>query len=133
MDGTRKIKLGMGGFVDNNGCNVNCRPENEHTLVDKATLEAQLWSNILWASRGKLEHSKCSFQYLQTKFMPSGKPFFWGGKFGKPILISDCNKTILTLKRLLAYAPLKTLGAYQAATHGQKKQFEVLRLKASNI
>jgi hypothetical protein len=133
MDGTQSLKLGMGGFVDDSGCNVNCRPEDEHSLVDKATLDAQLWSNILWASGGEREHSKCSYQYLQTEFMPSGKPFFRGGKFGKPILISDRNKTISTLKHLSAYAPFKTLGTYQAATHGQKKQFEVLQEKASNL
>jgi hypothetical protein len=65
--------------------------------------------------------------------MPSGKPFFRGGKFGKPILISDRNQTVLTLKHLLAYAPFKTLGTYQAATHGQKKQFEVLQEKALSL
>jgi hypothetical protein len=132
-DRTQTLKLGMGGFVDDNGCNVNCRPEDEHSLVDKATLDAQLWSNILWASGGELEHSKCSYQYLQSKFMPSGKPFFRGGKFGKPILISDRNQTISTLKHLSAYALFKTLGTYQAATHGQKKQFEVLQEKASSL
>jgi hypothetical protein len=42
MDGTQTLKLGMGGLVDSNGCNVNCRPEDEHSLVDKATVDAQL-------------------------------------------------------------------------------------------
>jgi hypothetical protein len=84
-------------------------------------------------SYGQVEASWNTPNVLQTKFLPSGKPFFQGGKFGKPILISDCNQTILTLKHLLAYAPFKTLGTYQAATHGQKKQFEVLQEKASSL
>jgi hypothetical protein len=107
MDGTQTLKLGMGGFVDNNGCNVNCRPEDEHSLVDKATLDAQLWSNILWASRGELEHSECSYQYLQTEFMPSGKPFFRGGKFGKPILISDHKPNNIDTKTSLGICPVQ--------------------------
>jgi hypothetical protein len=43
MSGKKKTKLGMGGFVDDNCCNVNGFPNEEHMLVDWATHDAQLW------------------------------------------------------------------------------------------
>lgn len=76
------MNLGMGGFVDDNRCNVNCRSYEEHELLAKVTHDAQLWSDILWASGGALEHSKCSYHYLRTRFTNSGDPIFFNRQFG---------------------------------------------------
>ena len=133
MNGDRQLKMGMGGYVDDNGLNVNSRPSDEVTLVGRATHDAQLWSDILWASGGALEHPKCSYHYLQTEFTDTGRPFFRGGQFGSPIVIKDSSDNKTTLTHLSAYTPFKTLGTYQAATHCQKTQFEVLKKKATNL
>ena len=133
MHGHRQLKMGMGGYVDDNGLNVNSRPSDEITLVARATQDAQLWSDLLWSSGGALEHSKCSYQYLQTEFTDTGRPFFRGGQFGTPITIQDASGTSTTLNQLSAYKSFKTLGTYQAATHCQHTQFEVLKKKAVNL
>ena len=133
MDGDRELKMGMGGYVDDAGCNTNSRPEDENTLVARATHDAQLWNDILWSSGGALEHSKCSYHYLKTDFTPTGRPFFRGGKFGGPIIIQDASENKTTLNHISAYMPSKTLGTHQAATHCQRTQFEILKKKAGNL
>ena len=93
--------------MDDNGLNVNSRPSDEITLVGRATHDAQLWSDILWASGGALEHPKCSYHYLQTEFTDTGRPFFRGGQFGSPIVIKDSSDNRTTLTQLSAYTPFK--------------------------
>ena len=133
LNGQCPLELGLDGFVDDNSCNANCTPDEEHDLVAKATHDAQLWSDILWSSGGALEHSKCAYHYLQTSFTDTGRPFFRGGKFGKPIVIKDYQGKSTTLEHLCAYMPFKTLGTHQAATHCQKTQFHVLQKKATTL
>ena len=123
----------MGCYVDDAGCNTNSRPETEQTLVSWATHNAQLWNDILWSSGGALEHSKCSYHYLKTDFTDTGRPFFRGGQFGGPIIIRDATGNTTLLTQLSAYMPSKTLGTYQAATHCQRTQYDVLKKKASNL
>ena len=133
MDGERELKMGMGGYVDDCGLNANSRTSEEHTLVARATHDAQLWSDILWSSGGALEHSKCSYHYLRTEFTPTGRPYFRGGKFGTTIKIKDATGKQTELTQFSAYQPIKTLGTYQAATHCQKTQFEILQKKAQTL
>ncbi len=133
MNGERVLTMGMDGYVDDNGLNANSKPSEEHKLVERATHDAQLWSDILWSSGGALEHPKCSYHYLRTEFTGTGQPFFRGGKFGARITITDAHGVNTELEQLSAYAPFKTLGTYQAATHGQKTQFEILKKKATNL
>jgi hypothetical protein len=130
MAAERLLKMGLDGYVDDNGCNVNSLPFDKESLVERARHDAQLWSNILWSSSGALEHSKCSYCYLQTEFTTTGCPYFRGGKFGAPIQIKDAKGTLTPLDQLSAYVPFKTLGTYQAATHCQTMQFTVLQQKA---
>ena len=133
MDEDREPKMGMGGYIDDNGCNANSRPEEEHILVDRATHDAQLWSNILWSSGGALEHLICSYHYLKTDFTETGRPFFRGGQFGKKIIIKDASGTPTILKQLSAYTPFKTLGTFQAATHCQHTQFQALQKRPPTL
>jgi hypothetical protein len=133
MTGKKKLKMGMDGYVDDNGCNANCKPHEEHTLVARATHDAQLWSDILLSSGGALEHSKCSYHYLQTEFTDTGRPFFRGGKFGAPIVIQDASGTKTTLSQLSAYTSFKTIGTHQAPAHCQKTQFQILKKKAVTL
>ena len=133
MDGTEELKLGMTGFVDDSGNNVNCQPDDITTLSTKVTHDAQLWNDILWSSGGALEHPKCSYHFLQTIFNDSGVPFFRPGKFDKPISILDTHANPTEIPQISAYTPYKTLGTYQAATTGQATQFKVLQKKAQEL
>ena len=76
VNGNIILKIGMTGFVDDNSCNVNCKPQDEHNLTRMAANDAQLWSNILWSSGGALKHSKCSYHYLKTTFTIARAPVF---------------------------------------------------------
>jgi hypothetical protein len=133
LDGSREIRLGMTGFVDDNKWNVNSSPEDESTLCSRAEHDAQLWSDILWSSGGALEHAKCSYRYLKTDFSSSGIPYFRGGSFGTPITISDGAGKPTVLEHKSDYEAYKTLGTYQAATKHQRAQFDKLQKKATNL
>jgi hypothetical protein len=86
MTGKKKLKMGMDGYVDDNGCNANCKPHEEHTLVARATHDAQLWNDILWSSGGALEHSKC-LSLLTDRIYRHRPSFLSGRKFWR----SHCN------------------------------------------
>jgi zinc-binding in reverse transcriptase/Endonuclease/Exonuclease/phosphatase family len=133
LDGSRELRLGMTGFVDDNKCNVNSSPQDESTLCSRAEHDAQLWSDILWSSGGALEHGKCSYRYLKTDFASSGIPYFRGGAFGTPITIHDGHGVSTVLEHKSAYDAYKTLGTYQAATKHQRAQFEALQKKATHL
>jgi endonuclease/exonuclease/phosphatase family metal-dependent hydrolase len=133
IDGSRELKLGMSGFVDDNKCNINSRPEQEDSLCERAQHDAQLWNDILWGSGGALEHSKCSYKYLKTEFTSTGIPYFRGGSFGTPIQIKDNTGHATAIEHTSAYQAYKTLGTYQAATRRQKIQFQMLQKKAVSL
>lgn len=133
MDGSQETKIGMTGFVDDNNCNINCRPEQEAELCQRAEHDAQLWNDILWASGGALEHSKCTYKYLKTDFTATGIPYFRAGAFGKQISIQDKEGQVTAIEHSSAYQAYKTLGTYQAATKRQKVQFQMLQKKASSL
>jgi hypothetical protein len=127
MDGKREKNLCMSGFVDNNKCNMNCRPEEEDLLCVHAKHDAQLWNNILWGSGGALEHSKCSYNYPKTDFTSSGIPFLRRRSFGKQIRIHNNSGHSTVIKHTSVHQAYKTLRTYQAATKCQKIQFEMLQ------
>jgi hypothetical protein len=116
MDATQETKVGMLGFVDDNNCNINCQPDQEDELCSRAEHDAQLWNDILWASGGALEHSKCTYKYLKTDFTASGIPYFRAGSFGTQKRVTDKTGKATAIKHSSAYQAYKTLGTYQAAT-----------------
>jgi hypothetical protein len=65
------LKIGMSGFVNDNSSQVNSK---RRSLTAKATHDAQLWSDILYASGGILEHDKCSYHYIRIVFDRQGAP-----------------------------------------------------------
>jgi hypothetical protein len=133
MDGIQEMNVGMTGFVDDNNCNINCQPDHEDELCLRAEHNAQLWNDILWASGGALEHSKCTYKYLKTDFTDTGIPYFRAGSFGKQICVKDKSGHSTAIEHSLAYQAYKTLGTYQAATKRQKVQFQMLQKKATSL
>jgi hypothetical protein len=133
MDGTKETKVGMSGFVDDNNCNINCKPDQEDELCARAEHDAQLWNDILWASGEALEHSKCTYKYLKTDFTDTGIPYFRAGSFGNQIRVRDKTGQTTAIEHSSAYQAYKTLGTYQAATKRQKVQFQMLQKKATTL
>jgi len=132
-DSTASLKLGMTGFVDDNNAQTTGRPdESEEALALRCTHDAQLWHDILWATGGALETSKCSYQSMRFDFSNAGTPFLRHGKHGPPIIIQDAKGADITIEQLPVTQAYKILGTYQAAVQRQRQQHSVLKKKASD-
>ena len=117
---TASLKLGMTGFVDDNNAQTMGRPdETEEALTLRCTHDAQLWHDILWATGGALETSKCSYQSMRFDFSNAGSPFLRHGKHGPPIIIQDAKGADITIEQLPVTQAYKILGIYQAAVQQQ--------------
>ncbi len=132
-DLTKVLKLGMTGFVDDNNAQTTGRPdESESDLALRCTHDAQLWHDILWATGGALETSKCSYQSMRFDFSGTGSPYLRHGKHGPPIIIKDAAGDDITIKQLPVTQAYKILGTYQAAVLNQRQQHLVLKQKAND-
>jgi hypothetical protein len=127
------LTMGMAGYVDDNSVQVNCHPSQRHSLISKATHDAQLWSDILWSSGGILEHAKCSYHYLITDFDRQGAPILRPGCHSEPIKIRDAFGNSTTLKQLSVYTPYKTLGTLQCPGSKQAGQAEALVQRSQKL
>ena len=70
-DNTQTLAIHMIGFVDDCTQRVNqfqnpIQPTSTK-LVQLMEKDAQLWNDLLWASGGALEQSKCSFHLIQSE------------------------------------------------------------------
>lgn len=77
--GDETVSLGMVGFVDDCNGQTNSFHDEEdvntiETLLHKTRTNMKAWSNLLTASGGALEMSKCSSHVLQWKFSMQGTP-----------------------------------------------------------
>jgi hypothetical protein len=132
-DSTKVLKLGMTGFVDDNNAQTTGRPEEtEAALALRFTHDAQLWHDILWATGGPLETSKCSYQSMRFDFSGAGSPFLRHGKHGPPIVINDAAGGDITIEQLPVTQAYKILGTYQAAVASQRQQHSVLKKKTTD-
>jgi hypothetical protein len=96
-DCNKNLKLGMTGFVDDNNAQTTGHPaETEEALAQRCTHDAQLWHDILWATGGALETSKCSYQSMCFDFSGSGTPFLRHGTHG-PLLSSKTQTVLISL------------------------------------
>lgn len=65
-------------------------------LVQTMETDAQLWNDLLWASGGALEQSKCSFHLIQSDWSSDGQPFLKGGVQPITIRLSHNDKITST-------------------------------------
>ena len=75
-----EVTIGIAGFVDDCNGQTNQFDKDGSTatvteVISQAQQNAQLWTNLLSASGGALEISKCSCHILQHKFSIQGAPF----------------------------------------------------------
>lgn len=118
-DHQNRIAIGMAGFVDDSNGQTNCfeGDEKEDTwkvILQYAQQNAQLWTNLLHASGGALELSKCSFHLLQWSFLVSGAPVPTVPD-DIPDLVARNPQTFEThrLPMLSPFSSHKTLGHYE--------------------
>ena len=133
-----QVSLGMIGFVDDCNGQVNHFLEDGseqtlQTVVRMTQANAQHWTNLLSASGGALELSKCSFHVLHWIFAKNGAPVLAPkNKAHEQVMVVNDPITGKdhTLQLLSPYQAHKTLGYYKDPAGTQAEQ--VRRLKAKS-
>ena len=130
--GTTKIQ--MIGYVDDSNGQTNTFTRNKQpdarVLLKQATDDAQIWHDILWASGGALELSKCSYQLLSWTFSPLGVPALTKALPASQVTVHNIHRT--TSQQILAISAHhahKTLGHYKDPAGNQRQQLIELQLK----
>lgn len=138
-DRSHQMEVGMVGFVDDSNGQTNnfMRTETVTTLpttVHKLQHNAQAWSDMLGASGGALELSKCSCHLLVWKFGTKGDPVLVNTRqsLTHPVEVTDpLTKAEHALTFLSPYTAHKTLGHYKEPAGNQRaEQFRQLRKKS---
>ncbi|KAI2491874.1 hypothetical protein MHU86_22670 [Fragilaria crotonensis] len=137
-DWTNRNQVSMIGFVDDSNGQVNSffdheSPETLQALIEKARTNAIAWSELLHATGGALELTKCSYHVAFWKFSSQGAP-----------VLSNISREIPPLhildpftgqEQVLEYLPPsvahKTLGHYKEPMGLQKMQFRQLKAKVT--
>ena len=136
-DGSGQTKVSMVGFVDDCNGQVNQFMQDETTetprsIVKAATANAQIWTDLLGASGGALELSKCSYHLLSWQFSFTGAPILLNQKDSiPPVQVRDPHsQELCTLEYLPPYTAHKTLGHHKDPAGTQKEQFRKLKAKS---
>ena len=146
-DPTRKVsvELGMVGFVDN--CNGQTNSFHEdvtihtvHRIVKQTQSNAQAWTDMLHASGGALELSKCSCHIILWQFSVQGAPVLVpkvsNSEYYQVQNWDKHSKRALLLQILGSYQAHKTLGHHKDPAGTQPNNFvsyctRVTRLRPS--
>jgi hypothetical protein len=132
-DHLHRIALAMAGFVDDSNGQVNQfeKDEQERTwelILQHAKRNSQLWTNLLHASGGALELTKCSFHLLRWCFSVSGAPVLKVPDDIPDLVACDPQTSkIHRIPMLSPYTAHKTLGHYKEPSGSQKEQTKQLQ------
>ncbi len=137
-DRSHRMKLGMVGFVDDSNGQTNdfLHTESDRTLpttIHKLRHNAQAWSDLLGASGGALELSKCSCHLLHWKFGEHGNPVLVSTRpsLNYPVKVTDpLTHAEHGLTFLSPYTAQKTLGHYKEPAGTQREQYRSLWQKS---
>ena len=137
-DRSHNMNLGMVGFVDDSNGQTNDFMQTESSLTLPNTLHklrynAQVWSNLLGASGGALELSKCSCHLVDWKFGEHGDPVMVNTRppAQQPIKVTDpLTQAAHVLTFLSPYTAHKTLGHHKEPAGTQREQFQKLWQKS---
>jgi hypothetical protein len=137
-DRSEHFSIGMIGFVDDSDGQTNQFMEDEINdtlpkMLHQLQTNAQVWSNLLGASGGALELSKCSCHLAAWQFSKQGDPVLTSPKLlaPKPLSVIDSfTRATHNLEFLSPYSAHKTLGHYKEPAGTQHTQFQQLRKKS---
>ncbi len=139
-DRNTTCRVSMIGFVDDSNGQVNSFFEEDNlttlrSMINKAKDNATLWSQLLQATGGALELSKCSYHVLYWKFLAQGAPVLSNIKSEIPELevLDPISATTYTLEYLPPTMAHKTLGHYKDPSGLQKTQYRQLKLKSDSV
>jgi hypothetical protein len=138
-DGRNPVSLGMIGFVDNTNGQTNQFAQNEtedtrRQVLQQAKGNAQLWTDILNASGGALELSKCSYHLLRWSVSISGAPVLTVlPRNIPPMKVTDPQDSQeYQIPMLDPYFAHKTLGHYKEPSGSQKEQMKQIQKLCSD-
>ena len=137
QNGKQQIHMGLSGFVDDTNTVTNCfHPNWEPPLdqiLEKLRHDAQMWTDILYLSGGKLELAKCSYHILQFKFQPNGTPTVQQHQQQPPLeLLDPTTNTLCQVPCLASSQAHKILGHWKSpADPKQSTQMKSLVAKAN--
>ena len=129
----------MIGFVDDCGSQTNDLSGSgidELKLLQQVSENAQLWTNLLSASGGALEISKCSCHLLNWKFTGMGAPILVPAVSStqSPVEVKDpIFRTTHTIKLLSPYQSHKTLRHHKDPAGTQRAQFRAVKAKSDEL
>ena len=139
--GQTHVELGLIGFVDDCNGQTNQQapdgaPQRLPSLLKQTQHNAQQWTDLLSASGGALELSKCSCHILQWQFSVQGAPILVPS-FSKDTVTINVWDTYAKQEQamtiLSAYQAHKTLGHYKDPAGTQAEQFRQLQVKSNAI
>ena len=129
------VDVDMVGFVDDNTGQTNDffgenNRANINAIVDQAMKNAQHWFDLLGASGGALEYSKCCIHMMEWFYSKNGSPFL--GMYEKDLqkrlnVYNSETRLLQRLTLLSAYKAHKTLGHYKEPAGSQQEQFRQLK------
>ena len=119
----------MTGYVDDCSQRVNdfsAHPQPQaQELIRRIEADAQWWNDLLWASGGALEISKCSYHLIQTNWTNDGNPFLESLVTAPPLYLQSQTGQI-QVSRLSNYQSHRTLGHYINPNGSMKSQLQHL-------
>jgi hypothetical protein len=139
-DRSDEFDIGMIGFVDDsNGQTNDFLCEETSATLPRLLLalqsNAQTWADLLGASGGALELSKCSCHVMAWKFSVQGDPvlFHVGPSMSQPIIVTDpMSQAHHAVEILSPYTAHKTLGHYKEPAGTQHAQYRQLLEKSDS-
>lgn len=124
--GSRIVNMSITGFVDDtNSCINEWRPQHDvkyNTLYPKLQNDAQMWADLVFASGGKLELSKCSIHHLTFRFEADGTPQVCLDDTPSISLQDPQTKCSIELRTFNCHTPHKTLGHWKAPAGNSRTQ-----------
>jgi len=136
-DGALSVNLYMLGFVDDTSNQTNhfesATPPSMEELIRLMQHDAQIWSDLLWASGGELELSKCTFHHIRFQFDLKGRPTMVQGKFSPHLHVRNNRGVEININQLANDECHKLLGCYKCPTGKLETQAKILLQKCNDF
>ena len=127
------IRMSIIGFVDDSTCMAGGDPNQPvKILLSMMQADAQLWSDLLWCSGGKLELPKCGYHVIYYDFENNGIPKM-RHRQGLPITLNDAHGAPNPVTPKNIFQQRKNVGHFKAPAGTSVTQYEEIMKKVRSI
>ena len=124
----------MVGFVDDYTCISGGKTSDSfEELKIKMTQDVQLWHDLLWASGGKLELSKCGYHLIYYEFNPEGIPKMKIAPLSDKVILTNDKNDDVPINAKSIFTPRLNLGHYKSPAGNRNTQATKLKEKAKTL